>query len=306
MNWILTYLKGVAMGSADVVPGVSGGTIAFITGIYDRLLGAISSVNGKSLKMLFTGKIMDFLEAIDYKFLLVLFAGIGTAVVSLAKLITYLLKNHEVALWSFFFGLIIASSILIIRQIKKWNAVAVVMLVLGTVIAWYLTSMKQIHLPDNLVGDFFSGFVAIIAMILPGISGSYILVMLGKYEHILGMISNFEVAYISSLAVFAIGCVSGLLVFARILKWLLAHYHDVVVAALVGFMIGSLNKVWPWKNTLETYLDRHGEIKPLVQENIAPPAFDSSFFIALALAFGGLILVLALDMLGKKMQKESV
>ena len=306
MNWILTYLKGVAMGSADVVPGVSGGTIAFITGIYDRLLGAISSVNGKSLKLLFTGKILAFLEAIDYKFLLVLFAGIGTAIVSLAKLITYLLKNHEVALWSFFFGLIIASSILIIRQIKKWNAVAVIMLILGTAIAWYLTSMKQVQLPDNMLGDFFAGFVAIIAMILPGISGSYILVMLGKYEHILGMISNFEVANIPSLALFATGCISGLLVFARILKWLLAHYHDIVVAALVGFMIGSLNKVWPWKITLETYLDRHGETKPLVQENIAPPAFDSHFFVALALAIGGLILVLALEKLGNKMQKESV
>lgn len=305
MNWILIYLKGIAMGAADVVPGVSGGTIAFITGIYDRLLGAISAVNGKSLKLLFTGKIMAFLEAIDYKFLLVLLAGIGTAIISLARLITYLLNTHEVALWSFFFGLIVASSILIIRQIKKWNLLAVICLIAGTAIAWYLTSMKQIHLPDTLSGDFFAGFVAIIAMILPGISGSYILVMLGKYEHILGMVSNFETAYIPALMVFAVGCVSGLLVFARMLKWLLVHYHDIVVAALCGFMIGSLNKVWPWKITLETYLDRHGNTKPLVQENIAPPTFDSSFFIALALAFGGLALVLILEKLGSKMKTQA-
>ncbi|MDX5320971.1 MAG: DUF368 domain-containing protein [Bacteroidota bacterium] len=303
MNWILTYLKGIAMGSADVVPGVSGGTIAFITGIYDRLLGAISGVNVHSIKLLFKGKIMEFLKAIDYQFLLVLFAGIGTAIVSLAKLITYLLKNHEVALWSFFFGLIIASSILVIRQIKKWNPVAVICLVFGIAVAWYLTSMQQTQMPDNLVGDFFAGFIAIIAMILPGISGSYILVMLGKYEHILGMISNFETGNIPSLAVFAVGCLSGLLVFARVLKWLLEHYHDVVVAALCGFMIGSLNKVWPWKETLETYIDRHGETKALVQKNILPEAYDSNFFIAVALAFGGLLLVLALENLGKRLNK---
>jgi len=307
MNWILTYLKGVAMGSADVVPGVSGGTIAFITGIYDRLLGAISSVNGKSLKLLFTGKIMGFLEAIDYKFLLVLFAGIATAIVSLAKLITYLLEHHEVPLWSFFFGLIIASSILIIRQIKKWNVVSVSMLLLGTAIAWYLTSMEQIQLPDTLLGDFFSGFVAIIAMILPGISGSYILVMLGKYEHIIGLISSLtggDLSVLPSIIVFCLGCLSGLLIFARILKWLLAHYHDIVVAALIGFMIGSLNKVWPWKITLETYLDSHGNIKPLVQENIAPPAYDSRFFIALAIALGGLAFVLVLEKFGN--QKKAI
>lgn len=308
MNWILLYLKGIAMGAADVVPGVSGGTIAFITGIYDRLLGAISGVNIQSVKLLFRGKIMAFLEAIDYKFLIVLLAGIGTAIVSLAKLITYLLENHEVHLWSFFFGLIIASSILVIKEIKKWNAWVVLMLVLGTAMAWYLTSMQQIQVPDTYLGTFFSGFVAIIAMILPGISGSYILVMLGKYAQVIGMISSLtggDFSVLPSLIVFALGCISGLLFFARILQWLLKHYHDVVVAALCGFMIGSLNKVWPWKLTLETYLDSHGVAKPLIQENIAPPAFDSHFFIALALAIGGLVFVLALEKLGAKTKEAA-
>lgn len=308
MNWILLYLKGIAMGAADVVPGVSGGTIAFITGIYDRLLAAISGVNIQSLKLLFRGKIVAFLEAIDYKFLLVLMAGILTAIVSLAKLITYLLETHEVHLWSFFFGLIIASSILVIKEIKKWNVWVVVMLILGTAAAWYLTSMQQIHVPDTYPGTFFSGFVAIIAMILPGISGSYILVMLGQYSHIIGMISTLtggDISVLPSLIVFGFGCVAGLLVFARILQWLLNHYHDVVVAALCGFMIGSLNKVWPWKITLETYLDSHGVAKPLVQENIAPPAYDSHFFIALALAAGGLLFVLILDKAGSKMKEAA-
>lgn len=295
------------MGSADVIPGVSGGTIAFITGIYDRLLGAISAVNIANLKLLFKGDFKGFAKAIDLTFLITLFAGIGTAIVSLAKLITYLLKNHEVLLWSFFFGLIVASSYIILKQLKKWNLVNVLLILAGTLLAYYLTSMNQLQTPDNLFGIFVSGFVAIIAMILPGISGSYILVMLGKYETILGSISGVmsgDLSLIPTLAVFAIGCVAGLLSFAKILKWLLAHYHDAVVAALTGFMIGSLNKVWPWKITLKDYVDRHGEIKPLVQENVLPPAYDSAFFAAVGLAVLGLVVVILLDHFGNK--KSSV
>ncbi|TNE78370.1 MAG: DUF368 domain-containing protein [Bacteroidetes bacterium] len=306
INWILLYLKGVAMGSADVIPGVSGGTIAFITGIYDRLLGAIAAVNVANLRLLLKGDFKGFFKAIDLTFLIVLFAGIGTAIVSLAKLITYLLKHHEVELWSFFFGLIIASSILILKQVKKWNAVNFILLAIGVAIAYYLTSMGQSSMPDNLFGVFISGFIAIIAMILPGISGSYILVMLGQYEKILGSISGVlsgQLDLIPTLIVFAVGCVSGLLVFAKILKWLLAHYHDAVVAALTGFMIGSLNKVWPWKNTLEYYTSSHGELKPLIQENIVPAQMDSQVMTAVALAIAGLALVLVLEYLGRRFQK---
>lgn len=305
MNWLLIYLKGIAMGAADVVPGVSGGTIAFIAGIYDRLLGAISAVNVHNIRLLLTGKFKEFFVAIDYKFLIALFAGIGTAIVSLAKLITYLLAHHEIDVWSFFFGLIVASSILVMGQIKKWNLAVFVSLVIGTALAWYLTSMKQIQFPENLIGDFFSGFIAIIAMILPGISGSYILVMLGKYEQVLGYISTFsggDFSVLLNIIVFAIGCVLGLLSFARLLKWLLSQYHDIIVAALLGFMLGSLNKVWPWKNTLETYLDRHGNLKPLVQENILPPSYDTAFFLAVVWAIVGLALILVLEKIGDKMQ----
>jgi len=303
MNYFFVFLKGLAMGSADVIPGVSGGTIAFITGIYDRLLGAISQVDLQLFKLIFAGKLKSAAKKIDLNFLLALFGGILTAVISLAKLITYLLENHEVALWSFFFGLIVASSYIIITKIKKWNILNVVLLVIGTLVAYWLTSMRQGAFPDGLGGIFLSGFIAIIAMILPGISGSYILVMMGMYEKILGALTasiGGDFQSIIQILVFILGCILGLLAFSRLLQWLLLHYHDPVVAVLTGFMIGSLNKVWPWKNTLETYLDRHGEVKPLIQENILPPQLDAEFFIALALAIFAFLFVYILEKKSKK------
>ena len=303
MNYFFVFLKGLAMGSADVIPGVSGGTIAFITGIYDRLLGAISQVDLQLFKLIFAGKLKSAAKKIDLNFLLALFGGILTAVISLAKLITYLLENHEVALWSFFFGLIVASSYIIITKIKKWNVLNVVLLITGTLVAYWLTSMRQGAFPDGLGGIFLSGFIAIIAMILPGISGSYILVMMGMYEKILGALTasiGGDLQSIIQILVFILGCILGLLAFSRLLQWLLLHYHDPVVAVLTGFMIGSLNKVWPWKNTLETYLDRHGEVKPLIQENILPPHLDTEFFIALALAIFAFLFVYILEKKSKK------
>lgn len=297
------------MGAADVVPGVSGGTIAFITGIYERLLAAISAVNPSTFKLLLKRDWKGFFAAIDIGFLVSLLLGIGTAIISLAKLITYLLENQEILLWSFFFGLIVASSILVLKQVKRWSIGPGLMLVIGVLLAWYLTSMNLVSLPQNLLGTFIAGFVAIIAMILPGISGSYILLMLGKYEEIIGLITQLaskDLSVLPQLMVFGIGCVSGLLVFARVLKWLLNHYHDLMVAMLTGFMIGSLNKVWPWKHTISTFVNRHGEVKPLLQENILPEAFDIQFVMALALAVAAVLLVLGLESLGKKYQKANV
>jgi len=302
----MIYLKGLAMGSADVIPGVSGGTIAFITGIYDRLIGAINSINLSNLKLLLKRDWKGFAAAIDFKFLAALFLGIFTAILSLAKLITYLLENHEVSVWSFFFGLILASAFLILGHMKNRSVLNIILILVGTAIAYYLTSMGQTQTPDNLFGIFLSGCIAIIAMILPGISGSYILVMLGKYKLVLGSISEAvhgDVQAILTVGVFAAGCLVGLLSFARVLKWLFDNYHDAVIAALTGFMIGSLNKVWPWKETVETYIDRHGEIKPLTQLNVLPPAYDSAFFIALGLAILGIVIVVGLDRAGKLANK---
>lgn len=269
-EYIFLFLKGIAMGAADVVPGVSGGTIAFISGIYERLLDAIRSANGTALKLLFTGRIKELWQHIDGTFLVVLFAGIGTSVLGLSKLILYLLANHPEMLWSFFFGLIIASAVLVAKSIKQWNVAVIVSLVIGVAIAYWVTIAIPVETPTDLWFIFLSGAIAICAMILPGISGSFILLLMSKYEYIIRSLTelNFKV-----IITFALGCITGLLSFSHVLHWLLKRYHDLAVALLMGFMLGSLNKVWPWKQVLEYYTDRHGKLKPIVETNILPTQY---------------------------------
>nr|WP_262910331.1 DUF368 domain-containing protein [Rhodoflexus caldus] len=258
------------MGAADVVPGVSGGTIAFISGIYERLLDAIRSANGTALKLLFLGRIKELWQHIDGTFLVVLFAGIGTSVLGLSKLILYLLANQPEMLWSFFFGLIIASALLVAKSVKQWNIAAIVALMAGTAVAYWVTIAVPVETPTDLWFIFLSGAIAICAMILPGISGSFILLLMSKYEYIIRSLTelNFKV-----IITFALGCVAGLLSFSHVLHWLLKRYHDLAVALLMGFMLGSLNKVWPWKQVLEYYTDRHGKLKPIVESNVLPTQY---------------------------------
>ncbi|WP_250632652.1 DUF368 domain-containing protein [Rhodoflexus caldus] len=269
-EYIFLFLKGVAMGAADVVPGVSGGTIAFISGIYERLLDAIRSANGTALKLLFLGRIKELWQHIDGTFLVVLFAGIGTSVLGLSKLILYLLANQPEMLWSFFFGLIIASALLVAKSVKQWNIAAIVALMAGTAVAYWVTIAVPVETPTDLWFIFLSGAIAICAMILPGISGSFILLLMSKYEYIIRSLTelNFKV-----IITFALGCVAGLLSFSHVLHWLLKRYHDLAVALLMGFMLGSLNKVWPWKQVLEYYTDRHGKLKPIVESNVLPTQY---------------------------------
>ncbi|WP_448519065.1 DUF368 domain-containing protein [Rhodoflexus sp.] len=269
-EYIFLFLKGIAMGSADVVPGVSGGTIAFITGIYERLLNAIRSANGAALKLLLGFRIKELWQHIDGTFLLVLFAGIGVAVIGLSKLILYLLANYPEMLWAFFFGLIIASALLVSKSVKKWNVAAIAFLLVGAVLAYWVTVAVPVETPTDLWFIFLSGSLAICAMILPGISGSFILLLLSKYEYIIRSLTelNFKV-----IITFALGCITGLLSFSHVLHWLLRRHHDLAVAMLMGFMIGSLNKVWPWKQVLEYYTDRHGKMKPIVEANVLPTQY---------------------------------
>jgi putative membrane protein len=269
-EYIFLFLKGVAMGAADVVPGVSGGTIAFISGIYERLLDAIRSANGTALKLLFSGRIKELWQHIDGTFLVVLFAGIGTSVLGLSKLILYLLANQPEMLWSFFFGLIIASALLVAKSVKQWNIAAIVALMAGAAVAYWVTIAVPVETPTDLWFIFLSGAIAICAMILPGISGSFILLLMSKYEYIIRSLTelNFKV-----IITFALGCVAGLLSFSHVLHWLLKRYHDLAVALLMGFMLGSLNKVWPWKQVLEYYTDRHGKLKPIVETNVWPTQY---------------------------------
>ncbi|WP_415753159.1 DUF368 domain-containing protein [Pseudomonas leptonychotis] len=298
-KYFLLYAKGIAMGAADVVPGVSGGTVAFITGIYDELLRSISSVP-VALGLLLRGRIVDAWKAANATFLLVLLLGIMTSVLSLARLITYLLAEQPIPVWSFFFGLIVVSTHLVVREIERWNWTRVVSLVLGAAFAYWITVASPLQLGHDPLSLFFAGAIAICAMILPGISGSFILLLLGLYSFVLTAVKGLD---ISVLLIFASGCLIGIVSFAGFLRWLLARWRDLTLAFLTGLMVGSLNKVWPWKETLTWRTDSHGEQVPLLQANLWPAQFaetsgqDPQLLLAVALAMAGIALVLGLEWL---------
>jgi putative membrane protein len=298
-DYLLISAKGIAMGAADVVPGVSGGTIAFITGIYEELLSTISSVNLDSLKVLKNEGLKGFWNHINGNFLVALLLGVGVSIASLAKLITYLLKNHDILLWSFFFGLIISSIYLVGKTIKKWDAKKIVTLIIGAAIAFYITILPPMENPGALWFVFLSGAIAICAMILPGISGSFILLLLGSYELVLSAIKDIKLTII---AVFGIGCVVGLLSFSKLLNWMFKKYHDLTIALLTGFLVGSLNKIWPWKITTSFRTNSHGEEVPFLQDNILPTNYngDSQLLLAILMAIIGLVLIVAMEKFAAK------
>jgi putative membrane protein len=270
-NYLLLILKGMGMGAADVVPGVSGGTIAFITGIYEELVFSIKSINLQAIKLFFSGKFTEFWKHVNGTFLLSVLMGIGISVFSLAKLLEYLLNQFPILVWSFFFGLIIASAIYVARTIKKWNAGTVIAGIAGIIIAYFITVISPAEANTTWWFIFLSGSIAICAMILPGISGSFILVLLGMYKFILSAVGNLELAIILT---FLAGAVVGIIAFSNILSWFLKYFHNLTIAVLSGFMVGSLNKVWPWKEVTETFIDRHGETRPLVEQNVLPGTYE--------------------------------
>lgn len=297
-DYALLTLKGIGMGAADVVPGVSGGTIAFIVGIYEELIDSIKSINLTSLKMLCSLKLSRFWKAVNGNFLLAILSGIGLSVFSLAKLITYLLVQEPVLVWSFFFGLVLASIWFVSREVAQWNAKTVIAFAAGAVAAYAITITTPAETSNDLWFIFLCGAIAICAMILPGISGSFILVLLGKYFFIMDAVKSLR---ISVLLVFAGGSVIGISLFSRALSYALHRFHDITIAILSGFMLGSLNKVWPWKETIETYIDRHGVAKPLIETNILP---DRQLWEAIGLAFAGFAIVYLLERLSLKNKKE--
>ncbi len=302
-QYLSIFFKGMAMGAADVVPGVSGGTIAFITGIYDRLIAAIASCTPNKLLWLARGRVRETWASIDGAFLFTLLAGVITSIASLARLITYLLETHPERLWSFFFGLILVSVFIIGRQITRWNAWTILAAIVGTGFAYLITVAVPLQLPATLTVVFFAGSIAICAMILPGISGSFILLLLGLYANILTAVRSLDLMLI---AVFATGCVAGLLSFSRLLSWLLANARNVTLAFLTGLMVGSLNKVWPWKQTLTWRENSAGESVPLLQANVGPGQFEmltgqaSHWPSAVALMFAGVLLVMLLEWWGRR------
>ena len=297
MDYLMLILKGIGMGASDVVPGVSGGTIAFISGIYEELIDAIKSINIGALGLLIHLRIGAFWKQINGWFLLCVFSGVLVSVFSLAHLLQYLLLNYPSMVWSFFFGLVIASAVMVLGDIKKWTPLTVVTTLAGTVIAWIITSVSPASTTDATWFVFVSGVLAICAMILPGISGSFILLLLGKYTYILGAVSDFQIGI---LLVFAAGAVIGLISFSNVLSWLLKKFRYPTVGLLAGFMIGSLNKIWPWKVTLQTFTDSRGMEQPLVEKNILPVITAHSGFIsAILLILAGFFLIFILNRISK-------
>jgi len=297
------FFKGMAMGAADVVPGVSGGTIAFITGILDPLLDGIRKINPSLLNMIKHQGIKAALVHINAWFLLAVFGGILTSILSLAKVISWLLSNYPIPVWSFFFGLILFSVIHMLKQVKSFNTVRLVLFVIGVVFAYIITMLNPIALEVSYLNFFIAGCIAICAMILPGISGSFILLLLGLYPAVLAAVKGMEVGM---LAVFAFGCLVGLLSFSHVLSALLRKFHDETVMFLTGLMLGTLGKIWPWKEVLTWRVNSKGEQVALSEQNLSPMQFEqvtgqsSDLVYAVICLLIGIGLVWSLEKFGSK------
>ncbi|MBS3808102.1 MAG: DUF368 domain-containing protein [Bacteroidales bacterium] len=295
------------MGAADVVPGVSGGTIAFITEIYEELVNSIKSINLQSLRQLFNGGVATFWKSINGNFLAAVFLGIAISVFSLARLLEHLLQQAPILVWSFFFGLIVASALYIAGKIQRWNVSKIIALVAGAAIAYSITLLTPAQTPEAWWFLFLSGALAICAMILPGISGAFILLLLGKYQFVIEAVGNLNVTI---LGILAVGALVGVISFSNVLSWFLRKYHDLTIAVLSGFMVGSLNKVWPWKQTTQTIIDRHGEVQPLVQENVLPGDFaaqtgqEPMLIQGILLAAAGFALIFIVEGLTRSREKK--
>ena len=301
------------MGAADVVPGVSGGTIAFISGIYEELLESIDGINLKFFSVWRTQGFKAAWKSINGNFLFTLFFGIAVSIVSLAKAIKWLLANEPILLWSFFFGLVLASIFYIGRQIKSWNLVAIIALIIFAVTSYFITIAEPFASPESNIYLLFCGFVAIIAMILPGVSGAFILLLLGAYQTAIETVNQlfegistlnyelFKEAFIKFLML-AIGAVIGIKSFSKILNWMFKNHKNLTLAILTGFMIGSLNKIWPWKNVISWRTNSHNERVPLLEESISPFSFsgDNQIVYAILLMVIGFITIFILEKLGNK------
>ncbi len=294
------------MGAADIVPGVSGGSIALIAGIYQTLLESINSFNLENLSLLKNLEFKKFYQAVNGTFLASLLLGILTSIFALSKLITYLMAEEPIPLWSFFCGLILISAFLILKDIKKWHLGVFLAVLIGTAIAWWVTNLPPTTSPDTQWFIFVSGAIAICAMILPGISGSFILLILGKYEVILKALSDRDIL---TLAIFAAGCAVGILTFSRVVSFLLRKFHSATIGLLSGFMLGSVNELWPWKEVIEWRTSSSGEAKPFLTENLLPGNYleivgKEPQLLSAVLAFlFGIGIVLFIEWLAQKLQK---
>lgn len=293
--------RGFLMGCSDVVPGVSGGTMAFILGIYEELIQSIRNIaRPVFLRPLSQLKFREAMAAINFWFLLSVGTGILVAIFSMARMLEWLLVNQPIVVWSFFFGLVLASVFVVARRAKRWAITTVIALIAGTVGAYFLVGMVPVQTPETWWFLLLSGALAICAMILPGISGAFILLILGKYEYVLSAVNDQNLTVV---ALVAFGAVIGIVSFAQILGWLFQRFHDLTIALLIGLMLGSLRKIWPWKVDVEWVVGRHGERVPTVQQNVLPEMFTNGSFntevaVAAVLALVGLVAVILLERWG--------
>ncbi|MBT0608506.1 DUF368 domain-containing protein [Aequorivita echinoideorum] len=319
LQYLLVTAKGLAMGAADVVPGVSGGTIAFISGIYEELIETIHNLDFGFFKSWKKEGFKLAWRAYNLSFLLALFSGVFISIISLAKLITYLLDEHPILVWSFFFGLVIASIVYVGNQISKWNAIVVVALILASILSYFITIAEPVGSPESTWFLFLAGFVAIIAMILPGISGAFILLLLGAYTTVIGIITQLSegitslnstliLGALGKLAVFGIGAIFGLKMFSRVLNWMFKHYKDITLSVLTGFMVGALNKIWPWKEVLEYRTNHAGEEIPFLERSILPGNFvgDPQILYAVIFAIIGFLTIFLLERIAVKKQVKQL
>ncbi|MGL5391694.1 MAG: DUF368 domain-containing protein [Shewanella sp.] len=307
MKYLLTYLKGMAMGAADVVPGVSGGTIAFITGILDTLLDSVKRINPSLWGVIKAQGMKGAFIHINGGFLVSLLAGILTSIFTFAKLISWLLVAHPIPIWSFFFGLILISVVHMLKQVTGFTLGRLGLFALGVVVAWVITVLNPVAVEASYLNIFFGGAIAICAMVLPGISGSFILLLLGLYPVVLGAAKNIE---LDILACFALGAAFGLLSFSHLLSALLRKYHDGTIVFLTGLMLGTLGKIWPWKETLSWRSNSHGEQVPLLEQNVSPLNFEqltgqpAQLALAVVCMLAAIFLVWGLEQVGQRSKTQ--
>lgn len=291
--------RGFAMGTVDVIPGVSGGTIAFVSGIYEELIEAIRALTlPANLKLLVTLQWRRALDVFPWPFLLALGIGLGAAVLTMAHVVSWALAHHPVFTWAFFFGLVLASTVSVMRHLRRWTPTMIANILFASVITYVFVGLLPVQTPTDWWFLIFSGALAICAMILPGISGSFVLVLLGKYTYVLNAVKTLDVV---TLALVATGCLIGITVFAHVVSWLFRHYHDLTITGLTGLMIGSLRRVWPWQEVRGSVPGVDGEPVPVDVVNVLPAAFSGEVLGAILLAVLGFAVVLGFDWWSSRM-----
>ncbi|QKX03416.1 DUF368 domain-containing protein [Aquimarina sp. TRL1] len=315
-DYLIITLKGLAMGAADVVPGVSGGTIAFISGIYEELIETIHRLDIKFFKTWRKDGLFSAWESYNLSFLVALFLGIVISILSLAKLIKWLLHHQPLLLWAFFFGLVIASILYIGKQINSWSPKTIISVIVAAVLSYFLTVAEPLSSPENNWYLLFCGFIAIIAMILPGVSGAFILLILGAYQTFIDILNqlrngiinlDFDAVYqsLSKIIIIGIGALIGLKLFSKILNWMFKNHNNITLAILTGFMIGSLNKLWPWKKVLSWRVNSEGIKVPFIEKSILPTTYegDPKIFLVILLVSLGFLLIFTLERLAVKKEQ---